>query len=123
MPAHATEFTITDTLVKGLEFADQDGNPTTDPKKAVRSIKVKGANNHLPGKDGTVSENAGEYVLDKLSQMKKGDKLCIKMSDGIEALAARFCSLDTIAEGYSNYELITYLNPTVGDMVVEVQEE
>ncbi len=58
VPMSATELTITDTLVKGLEFADKDGNPTTDPLKAVQSITMKMANNHLPGEEGTVTSGA-----------------------------------------------------------------
>lgn len=56
VPANATEFTISDTLVNGLEFADKDGNPTTDPKKAIRSITVKYTNNHQTGDKGSVSD-------------------------------------------------------------------
>lgn len=110
-------------LAPATQSVITEKSPCTLIYDYVISFDMENATAMVYGKDGTVSENAGEYVLDKLSQMKKGDKLCIKMSDGIEALAAKFCSLDPIAEGYSNYELITYLNPTVGDMVVEVQEE
>lgn len=58
VPLSATEFTISDTLVKGLEFADKDGKPTSDPLKAVQSIVMKMANNHKPGEEGTVSSDA-----------------------------------------------------------------
>ena len=54
VPVSATEFTITDELVEGLEFADKDGNPSTDPWAVVQSVAVKYANNHEVGDEGTV---------------------------------------------------------------------
>ena len=56
VPANATEFTISDTLVNGLEFADKYGNPTKNPKEAIRSITVKYTNNHQTGEKGSVSD-------------------------------------------------------------------
>ena len=54
VPLSATELTITDTLVEGLEFADANGNPSTVGLDVVQSIVMKMANNHLPGEEGTV---------------------------------------------------------------------
>ncbi|MBQ9058657.1 MAG: isopeptide-forming domain-containing fimbrial protein [Atopobiaceae bacterium] len=57
VPAGATEFTISDTLVEALEFADAEGNATTDPLKAIQSIVVKADNDHKASvKDGAVVE-------------------------------------------------------------------
>ena len=58
VPYSATEFTISDTLVKGLEFADKDGNASTNPKEVIRSIVMKDSNNHQVGKNGTVEAGA-----------------------------------------------------------------
>ena len=58
VPLSATEFTITDTLVEGLEFADKDGNPSIDPWEVVQSVVVKYSNNHEVGADGTVESGA-----------------------------------------------------------------
>lgn len=55
VPLTAEEFTISDTLVNGLEFAGPAGNPNNIPSQVVRSIAVKTLNNHEPGENGTVS--------------------------------------------------------------------
>lgn len=55
VPLTAEEFTITDTLVNGLEFAGPAGNTNSNPSQVVRSIAVKTLNNHEPGESGTVS--------------------------------------------------------------------
>ena len=56
VPMSATEFTISDKLVKGLEFVDEEGNG--DPFKIVKSIVMKDSNNHEVGAGGTVSSDA-----------------------------------------------------------------
>lgn len=58
VPVSATEFTISDELVQGLEFADKDGNPSTDPWEVVQAVVVKYSNNHEVGEDGTVESGA-----------------------------------------------------------------
>ena len=57
VPKDATEFTITDTLVPGLEFADKYGNPSTEVSKVVKEVVWKTTNDHTAG--GTVSAKAG----------------------------------------------------------------
>ena len=58
VPVSATEFTISDELVAGLEFADKDGNRSADPWEVVQAVVVKYSNNHEVGEDGTVESGA-----------------------------------------------------------------
>ncbi|MBR6458987.1 MAG: hypothetical protein IKS49_02355, partial [Actinomycetaceae bacterium] len=91
VPLSATEFTLSDTLVEGLEFADKDGNPTTDPKKAIRSITVKQVNNHQPGKGGTVSSApVREATNSLLDYMKLGGDYLPNMSINGQDLSVIF---------------------------------
>lgn len=62
VPLNASKVTITDTLVKGLEFADADGKATTDVSKAVVSVVVKNTNNHKTGSEGTVSQDSSTVL-------------------------------------------------------------
>ncbi|MBP3736455.1 MAG: isopeptide-forming domain-containing fimbrial protein, partial [Lachnospiraceae bacterium] len=80
VPLEATEFTISDTLVNGLEFADEDGNPSTDIDKVIESIAVKAANNHEPGKEGTVSTEGEPDRNGKPLNLKPGNRA--ELTDG-----------------------------------------
>ncbi|MBQ9180264.1 MAG: Cna B-type domain-containing protein [Firmicutes bacterium] len=53
VPIMAKEFTVSDTLVPGLEFANKDGNAVAN-KSTIEKISVKTINDHKP--DGTVSQ-------------------------------------------------------------------
>ncbi len=55
VPVETTEFTISDTLPQGLEFADEEGHASTDPARIIRSITIKTSNNHKTGEEGSVS--------------------------------------------------------------------
>ena len=56
VPLDATSVTISDTLVEGLEFADANGNATTNGRATVQQIAIKSNNNHQP--NGTVAAAA-----------------------------------------------------------------
>lgn len=81
VPMDATEFTITDTLVKGLEFADAKGNPTSKAMEAVQAITHKSNNNHKPGKDGTVAQEGTPVTYTADNVAIEGPTLTVTFAD------------------------------------------
>ena len=86
------------------------------------SLNMENLTAAVYGRNGELVSDTADNVLARLNEMKAGEKMFIKMNSNIEALASRFCSNDPLVEGFSNYELITYMNTAVGDMVVEIPE-
>ena len=77
VPLGATEFSITDTLVDALEFADADGNATTDATASIQQIGIKSNNNHTPF--GTVSDDPSATIgVGTVSAAIDGQTLTIK---------------------------------------------
>lgn len=62
VPLTATEFTISDPLVEGLEFANAKGEKTSSAQDAIQMIAIHTVNNHQTGPEGTVSSKVSENL-------------------------------------------------------------
>ncbi|MBQ9022122.1 MAG: isopeptide-forming domain-containing fimbrial protein [Eggerthellaceae bacterium] len=83
VPYDATEFTISDTLVDGLEFANANGAPSTNANAIVSSIVVKAQNNHEPGENGSVSLNGEPDRQGHVLNLKPGSKYTLPSGKAI----------------------------------------